>query len=273
MPSFTTSDGIEIAYYVDDSTKPWRTPGTVLLLHAAMGSAKRYFAWVPRLSAHYRVLRMDMRGHGASQVPSPDLPLTMDRLVRDVVELLDHAGCDRAHVAGTSAGGYIGQNLAMAHPERIRSLLLFSSTPGLRNSQWPVWLHRVEEIGLRRFLSDNMKVRMPVDQVEPAHIEWFLDEADKLDIRFGGRLVSLMSSLDWTDRLHEIPCPTLIVQPGAVEGGGIGSASQYETMRDRIPDAQLVVYEGLPHHVTDAVPHRCVDDVLAFLRWHFGAPE
>src|ERR1700721_696809 len=116
MPSFTTSGGIQNAYYVEDSTKPWRTPGTVLLLHAAMGSAKRYFAWVPRLSAHYRVLRMDMRGHGASQVPSPALPLTMDRLVRDVVELLDHAGCDRAHVAGTSAGGYIGQNLAMAHP-------------------------------------------------------------------------------------------------------------------------------------------------------------
>ncbi|HSW16846.1 MAG TPA: alpha/beta hydrolase [Ramlibacter sp.] len=269
MPQFTTSDGIRIAYYVDDSTKPWKKPDTILLLHAAMGSAKRYFAWVPQLCGDYRVLRMDMRGHGASDVPSPDKPLNMERLVQDVVELLDAAGCDRVHIAGTSAGGYIGQNLAMTRPERVRSLMLFSSTPGLRQSKWPEWLPEVRKIGLRNFLAQNIASRLPVGQVEPAHVEWYLDEADRLDVEFGGRFVSLMGTLDWTDRLGEIGCPTLLAVPGAAQ---IGNESAYDDMARLIPDVQVVKYEGLPHHLTDAVPERCVADVKAFLRWRFSAP-
>jgi pimeloyl-ACP methyl ester carboxylesterase len=270
MPHFTTSDDVNISYYIDDSTPPWRKPDTVLLLHPAMGSARRYFAWIPRLSKHYHVLRFDMRGHGASDLPSPDKPLTMERLLRDVTELLDHVGCERAHIQGNSAGGYIAQNMALDRADRVKSIMLFSSTPGLLHSPWPTWLGEVGKIGLRAFLAKNIKDRLPLDRVEPGHVDWFLDEAAKLDIDFGGRFVTLMSSLDWTDRLHGIRVPTLIVQPGIL--GGIGAASQYETMRKLIPDAQLIVYDGLPHHVCDSVPDRCVDDVLAFLRWRFGAP-
>ena len=41
--TFTSRDGLKIAYYVDDFTDPWATPDTVLLLHAAMGNARRWF--------------------------------------------------------------------------------------------------------------------------------------------------------------------------------------------------------------------------------------
>jgi 3-oxoadipate enol-lactonase len=70
-----------------------------------MGHSGRYYAWVPRLSRHYRVVRMDLRGHGASGVPPADPPLTMQRLVKDTDELLDHLGCKSAHIVGNSAGG------------------------------------------------------------------------------------------------------------------------------------------------------------------------
>jgi 3-oxoadipate enol-lactonase len=62
--NFTTSDGLRLAYDYDDFTDPWRPAPTVLLLHAAMGSARRYFAWVPHLARDYRVVRLDLRGHG-----------------------------------------------------------------------------------------------------------------------------------------------------------------------------------------------------------------
>ena len=104
-------------------------PQTLLLLHAAMGSSKRWYAAVPALCRHYRVVRMDLRGHGESQVPPADPPLTMDRLVQDVRELLDQLGCGAVHIVGNSAGGYVAQNLAMQSPERVRSLMLFGSTP------------------------------------------------------------------------------------------------------------------------------------------------
>jgi 3-oxoadipate enol-lactonase len=43
-------------------------------------------------------------------------------------------------------------------------------------------------------------------------------------------------------------------------------------MIERIPDVQAIAYEHLPHNICDAVPDRCVADVLAFLRWRFGLP-
>ena len=141
--TFTTSDGLELAYYVDDNTDPWADAPTLLMLHAAMGNAERFHAWVPMLSRHYRVVRLDLRGHGNSATPAPDSAFDMDRLVKDTLELLDLLGCESAHVVGNSAGGYIAQNLAMGHPGRVKSLILFGSTPGLRNSQAATWIPRI----------------------------------------------------------------------------------------------------------------------------------
>ncbi len=269
MPHLETSDGQRIAYFIDDFTDPWKPPATLLLLHAAMGHSKRFYAWVPRLSRRYRVVRMDLRGHGESSVPPAEPPLSMGRLVKDTIELLDHLGCERAHVVGNSAGGYVGQNLAMTAPERVQSLMLFGSTPGLKHSQAATWLPRVAKDGLRKFLADTISDRFPVEQTDPRHIEWFLDEAGKNDTTFIGRFVGHMTTLDWADRLHEIRCPTLVVYPGAET---VGSTRNYDAMRERIPDVAVISYEGLPHNICDSAPDRCVDDVLTFLRWRFGAP-
>ena len=95
---FAAADGLKLAYYVDDFTDPWRTPDTLLLLHAAMGSALRWFNWVPRLARRYRVMRLDLRGHGNSAVPAPEQPFSLAHLVGDVLQLLDLAGGrERAH--------------------------------------------------------------------------------------------------------------------------------------------------------------------------------
>jgi 3-oxoadipate enol-lactonase len=269
VPHFIASDGLRIAYVVDDFTDPWTQPATLLLLHAAMGHSGRFYAWVPRLSRHYRVVRMDLRGHGASQVPPAEPPLAMARLVADTTELLDHLGCPRAHIVGNSAGGYVAQNLAMTTPQRVQSLMLFGSTPGLRHSQAATWLPRVAKEGLRKFLADTISDRFPVERTDPRHIEWFLDEAAKNDTAFIGRFVGLMTTLDWADRLHEIKCPTLVVYPGAET---VGSTRAYDAMRERIPDVEILSYEGMPHNICDSLPDRCVDDVLAFLRRRFGTP-
>ena len=85
MNKFRASDGLEIAYALDDYTDPWRTVETVILVHAAMGSSTRFHAWVPHLAGDFRVVRIDMRGHGETQVPGPD-QLSQALLVADSVE-------------------------------------------------------------------------------------------------------------------------------------------------------------------------------------------
>jgi pimeloyl-ACP methyl ester carboxylesterase len=264
---FTARDGLRLSYFVDDFTDPWTQPATLLLLHAAMGHSRRFYAWVPPLARHYRVVRMDLRGHGESQVPPAEPPLSMDRLVADVRELLDHLGCAHAHIVGNSAGGYVAQNLAMSSPARVQSLMLFGSTPGLKHSQAATWLPRVAKEGLRPFLAATISDRFPVDRTDPRHIEWFLDEAAKNDVPYLARFIGLMTTLDWSDRLPEIKCPTLIVYPGAET---VGSARAYDAMAARIPDAELIAYDGMPHNICDSLPDRCADDVLAFLGRRFG---
>jgi 3-oxoadipate enol-lactonase len=266
---FTTSDGLSIAYYIDDYTDPWKNAPTLLLLHAAMGHAKRYYAWIPGLSRKYRVVRMDLRGHGDSGVPPETPALSMDRLVKDVEELLDHLKLKSVHIVGNSAGGYLGQNLAMKAPEKVTSLMLFGSTPGLKHSQALTWLPRVAKEGLRGFLADTISDRFPIGKVPEGLVTWFLDEAAKNDANYIGRFVGLMASLDWSDQLGKIKCPTLIVIPGAET---VGSIKNYDAMVERIANSQAIHYEGMPHNICDAAPDRCVADVVSFLRWHFGEP-
>jgi 3-oxoadipate enol-lactonase len=267
MDSFTTSDGARIAYYIDDFTDPWKEAPVLLLLHAAMGSAQRYYAWVPRLCRDYRVVRMDLRGHGNSPVPSADQPPTLERLVADVAELMDHLSVTSAHIVGNSAGGYLAQQLAMNQPARVQSLLLFGSTPGLKNSQAPSWIPQIEAKGLRGFLAETIAERLPLDQVDPGLVEWFLDEAAKNDPAYIGKFVLLMASYDWSDQLGRIRCPTLVVVPGAEQ---IGSTANYEPFHRLVRDVEMVTYDGAPHNICDAFPDRCAADVLDFLARRFG---
>jgi 3-oxoadipate enol-lactonase len=267
MESFTAGDGSQLAYYIDDFTDPWRKPPVLLLLHAAMGSAKRYYDWIPALCRHYRVVRLDLRGHGESGIPPADRPLTLNRLVTDVVELMDHLGLADAHIVGNSAGGYLGQQLAMNHARRVRSLMLFGSTPGLKNSQAPTWIPQIEAKGLRGFLAETIAEMLPLGQVDPGLVEWFLDEAAKNDPAYIGKFVLLMASYDWSDQLGRIQCPTLVVVPGAEP---IGSTANYEPFRRLVSDVEMRVYDGAPHNICDAFPDRCTGNVLEFLTRRFG---
>lgn len=262
--NFNASDGLSLAYYVDDFTDPWKKAPKLLLLHAAMGSARRYFAWVPHLAREWHVVRLDLRGHGRSQIPPADQPLTLDRLVLDVAELLDHLELPQAHVVGNSAGGYLGQQLAMTRPERVRSLSLFGSTPGLKNSQAPSWIPQIQAKGLRGFLAETIRDRLPED-ADPGLVNWFLDEAGRNDPAYIGKFVLLMASYDWSGEVERIRCPTLVVMPG---GETVGSIKNYEPFR-KLPDVEMRVYDGLPHNICDCVPDRCAEDVRDFLRRRF----
>ena len=259
--NFRARDGFRIAYRVDDFTDPWTTPQTLLLLHAAMGNMQRWFRWVPRLARQFRVVRMDLRGHGASQKPAPDEPFSLDQLVHDAVQLLDLVGCESAHVVGNSAGGYVGQQLAIHHPGRVRSLALYGSTPGLKHSQAHTWIPRIQKTGLRQFLAETIDDRFDAN-ADPQLVRWFIDQAGGNDAAFIARFVSHMCTHDFMDELHRIGCPTLIVAAGKES---IGDGGAYDRMHERIRGSKLVKHPVSVHNIGDQYPDRCVDDLLHFL--------
>lgn len=260
MQTFTT-DRTRLAYYVDDFTDPWTQPETVLLLHAAMGNSRRWFKWVPKLARQYRVVRMDLRGHGASQIPDPSQPFSLARLVQDSLELLDLLGIKSAHVVGNSAGGYVSQQLAIHHPARVKTLALYGSTPGLKNSHALTWIPKVKEAGLKKFLADTIDERFD-SNAEPELVQWFIEQAGSNDPAFIARFVTHMTTHDFMDEVGQIKCPTLIVAAGKEK---IGHASAYAEMHKRIAGSTLKLYDTGAHNICDGYADRCVADLLEFL--------
>jgi len=258
-------EGLKLNFFVDDFTDSWANAPVIFMLHGAMANAQRFRPWVPALCRDYRVVRMDMRGHGQSEVPAQSQTLNMSTLVDDVIALLDHLGVEATHFVGNSAGGYVGQHLAMQHPSRIKTLALFGSAPGLRNSQALTWLPMVEKFGLRQFLANTIDDRFPPHLHGTPQAEEFLDALGRNDIPFIARFIEYMATQEWGDQLHKIQCPTLVVVPGA---GRIGAADVYQPMRTNLRQGDLLVYEGERHSICEYLADRCVADLRSFLARH-----
>jgi len=265
--TLTSSDGVELAYYVDNFTDPWKTPETVFLLHSMMGSAQRFYSWMPALTSKYQVVRMDMRGHGNSEIPSEDKELTMERLVQDALEVLDELKIEKPHILANSAGGYVAQHLAMNHPDRVKSLVLVGSTPGLAKSPTITWIPRIRNEGFEQFLRVTIADRFHPDYSDPEMVEWFLQDVVKgNDPEFICRWLEFASPLEWGDELDKVKCPTLIVRPGSET---VGAASVYDIMLEKIPDVEMVTYAGMPHNIADFRAESCVNDAMSFLARRF----
>jgi 3-oxoadipate enol-lactonase len=120
---FTTGDGARIAYRLEG---PEEKP--VLVLSNSI--ATNIHMWddqVTEFTKNFRLLRFDTRGHGASSVPEG--PYSIERMGRDVVELLDFLKIQKVYFLGLSLGGTIGQWLGVHVPERIEKLVLSNTSP------------------------------------------------------------------------------------------------------------------------------------------------
>src|SRR5690606_10765340 len=123
------------------------------------------------------------------------------------------------------------------------------------------WDHGLVKEGVRDFMRRTIAQRFHVDQVEPGFIDWFIEDAARNNPLYLARFVRMMTTFDFSDRLGEIPFPVLFVVPS---GDPVHSMSNYEVLK-RVPDHRFKVYENMPHNITDAVPDRCVEDLLEFL--------
>ena len=266
MQSFVASDGLTLRYVIDDYTDPWRKPDTVVLVHAAMGSSKRFYAWVPHLARDFRVVRLDQRGHGASGIPTAE-QMSFRRLGEDVVELIDHLGLASVHLAGSSAGGIVSQSVAINYPEHVKSLASFAAPPGLKvgRQDYNGWLAKIGSKGLAAFLRETIADRMDLSQVEPGFVDWFIAESARNKVESLARFVPTVAVVDLTADLHKIRCPTLVVAPGA---DPIHLIDEYQLLRREIKQCEFIVYAGLPHNITDTVPDRCAQELLRFLKSH-----
>jgi 3-oxoadipate enol-lactonase len=228
-----TGDGCPISYRLDG---PPEAP-VVLLSHSLGANMTMWDPQMVALTASYRVLRYDLRGHGGSGIPSGSY--SIDRLGRDVIELLDDLTFDRVHFCGVSLGGMIGQWLGLRAPERLLSLTLANTSAYMGPpSGWDDRIISVREAGLlelrdailARWFTEDFKdtaaVAQMIESTSPEGYAGCCAAIRDMDMRRLGALITV---------------PTLVI-------GGLRDPAtppeHAESLHTEIAGSELVMLDG-----------------------------
>lgn len=128
-----------------------------LLLHGFTGSTATWAPVWDELAAAGPLLAVDLLGHGRTAAPADPRRYRMEEQVADLLALLDRLGCHRVHLVGYSMGGRVALGLAAAAPDRVASLVLESSSPGLRDPAERAARRRADEELARRIEAEGVE--------------------------------------------------------------------------------------------------------------------
>jgi pimeloyl-ACP methyl ester carboxylesterase len=233
------------------------------MLHGNTESGVAWYGWVPHLARHFRVVRPDMRGFGASTPMPRDYPWTLGGLIDDYVALLKHLGIARVHLVGAKLGGTVGRCFAARYPGIVRSLTLVGTPPPWRDLSDRVanWPREFEEKGVehwaRRTTTGRLGSRFP-----PEGVEWWIGMMARTAVSSQIGFILRILTTDIRDVLPRISCPTLVI---TTENSGLGSVEETRAWQQRIPDSRLLVLPGDSFHVAASDADRCAQETLAFI--------
>ena len=215
----------------------------MLFIHG-LAYDRRGWGPLPRILARdFRVVLLDNRGVGDSDVPEG--PYSVEQLAADAVAVLDAAGIESAHIFGVSLGGFVAQEIALEYPERVRNLVLCSTSPGGANA-FPMPDRGVDaftrfpslerEAGLRLMVENSLgdhAVRERPELVEEVYA-YRLERAPPVEA-WQAQLIASRGH-DAYDRIPAIRAPTLVIHASA---DTVIDARNGELLAERIPGARI----------------------------------
>jgi 3-oxoadipate enol-lactonase len=257
---------------VGDIELDYERSGSGPPLLAIMGMSGTALHWgepfLEPLREHFEVIVYDHRGVGASS-RLDDGTLTTLQMADDAAGLLQALELDSAHVLGISMGGMIAQELALGHPQLIRTLTLGCTYCGGEGSSLaaPAVLQRLSEammsgdraLALRASWEINVSAEMAGDEDAYAH---FLAIAAQRAVALPVIMAQMQACAahDTNARLGELEMPTLVIH---------GSADQLLPVQNgrliasRIPGSQLEIFDGIGHMFFWERPQRSVELIQA----------
>jgi 3-oxoadipate enol-lactonase len=232
------SDGTRIAYQTSGA-------GAQLLMLSGQASSHRWWTRVRAEFDAYRcVVTLDYRGTGDSDAPPG--PYSTQGFAEDAIAVLDHLGIERADVYGTSMGGRVAQWVAVAHPDRVRRLVLGCTSPGgthavERSAAVRKALADPDPAAARRTLLDLMYT--PAWLARNPGPYWTLgDPAMSRHARHQHLIAS--NRHDAWDALPRISAPTLVLHGDRDE---LNPTANAPLLAERIPGARLHLVAGTRH--------------------------
>jgi 3-oxoadipate enol-lactonase len=246
------------------------TAGTgpaLLLLHAFPLSSAMWTPQLERFGRQHRVIRVDARGFGESDL-WPD-PLSMDRIAEDAAAVLDHLGVNRAVVCGCSMGGYAALAFARHFASRLRGLVLVDTRAAADTDEARAGRHTLAQKVLAQGAAVVADAMLPKILGATSH----RDRSQLVDrVRqwmLAARLQAIASALhglgarpDSRPTLSNIQVPTLIVRG---EEDVIASAPDAEEMQRGITGSRVVTIPAAGHLPSLETPEAFNEAVLTFL--------
>mgnify|MGYP000468688987 CR=1 FL=1 len=260
MPSTKVND-IQVYYELHGAEgKP-----VILFLHGLGSSVRDWEFQLPYFTNDYRVLLVDMRGHGRSDKPKG--PYTMPLFARDVVALLDQLKIDSVHLVGLSMGGMIAFQLAADYPQRIRSMTIVNSGPAVIvrtfKERVGIWMRFfiVRTMGMRK-MGETLAPRLFVEANQEALRQTFINRWAENDPR--AYLDTLRAIVGWSvdDKINKMAIPTLVV----ASDKDYTPLSLKEAYIARMPKASLKIIENAHHAVATEKPDTFNEVVRQFIQ-------
>ena len=269
----TTPSGLRLHYQVSGSP----SGPTIVLLHGFSDSFTTFENWLPVLTPDYRVITLDLPGHGLTRAPQGYV-LTTTGLVAAVEELATGAKLGHFALAGNSMGGAVAWSYALKYPQRLTALILIdaagwpqkpsASVPlAFRILRYPIGRWLLAHIDNKPLINDALKtdVRDPA-VITPA----IVDRWAELQRAPGHRAILMSFGLDTiahatADALATIRVPTLVLHGASDPLIEVDSAKQFAAA---IPGSILTIYPEVGHLPQIEIPERSARDVAAFLAAH-----
>jgi pimeloyl-ACP methyl ester carboxylesterase len=241
----------------------------VLLIGGGGDTVESWQFQLDGLSDRYRLTAFDNRGAGRTAMPGDSVSAEM--MADDAAAVLRALGVSSAHVAGFSGGSIIAQELALRHPELVRSLLLQSTWPVLDPYlrtwllfvRWLVEVAPSERAFLEGFFLDIYTARAHNDGTVDQFIEEVLAFPHKQSTEDLQAFLDAFLDHDTTERLPQIAAPTLVL------AGGRDPTARPPLCRavaELIPGARFEVMEEEAHQPFQEVPDEWNARVEAFWR-------
>lgn len=245
-----------------------RNERTIISAHPLLWGAEMFSPMITELAKDFHVVAIDIHGHGNSGFVEP---LTIERMTGDFDILLEKLDLPKVIWLGASIGGMIGMRLALAHPEKLDSLILMVTNakldePEIKRQTLQLWeLFRageresIVEPAMPYFFAKKTFENQP-ELVE--HFRRKLLGFKEASGMFAAALAAFERD-DLSDEISRIETPTLVIT-GSEDI--TATPQEAEFMASVIPNAQLKIFDDTNHLLAVEKPSEVAECIRSFLK-------